>query len=181
MNEEVQAQFRVLSVGTVIAFVAGLLAASAIARVLSGGTGGEPDPKLILYPPFAMFLLVALVLTLMGWRRIGGVLSGYVSLRFYKTYDEGEEPVDMRVITRNFINLFEMPMLFYVGILMAYVSHQVSYWLVGLAWAYVALRYLHSLIHITSNDVAKRLSAYASSGLILLVMWGALFVNLLQS
>ena len=182
MNEDPTAQFRLVARGTAITFGGGLLVAFAVGRLLSAGAGllSAPNPVLILYPPFALFLLVAVVLSLMGYRRIGGVLSGYVSLRFYRTYDEGEEPADMRVITRNFINLFEMPMLFYVVVLMAYVSHQVSCWIVGLAWAYVALRYLHSGIHITSNNVALRLAAYAGSGLILLVTWATLFVTLLR-
>jgi len=45
----------------------------------------------------------------------------------------------------------------------------------------VILRGLHTAIHLTSNDVPMRLAAYAASGLVLLVMWGTLFLRLLFS
>jgi hypothetical protein len=45
----------------------------------------------------------------------------------------------------------------------------------------VALRYVHSVIHLTSNHVPLRLSAYASSGVVLLVTWGTLLVQLLRA
>jgi len=40
----------------------------------------------------------------------------------------------------------------------------------GLAWAYVALRVAHSLIHALINKVLIRFALYAAASLILLVM-----------
>ncbi|MGH7805235.1 MAG: MAPEG family protein, partial [Candidatus Binatia bacterium] len=136
-------------------------------------------PNLVLFPVFAMFLLVAAVLTWMGVSRIGSIFAGTMSIGFYRTYDQGEEPERLRVITRHFINLFEMPVLFYVVVVFAHITQQVTFLLVGLAWGYVAIRYLHAGIHLGGNDVAIRLAAYLSSGLVLLVMWVTLFVRLL--
>ena len=167
-----------------ITFLGGILIALALAAVLSRGTGGitsAAPPDLILYPAFAMFLLAALVLTRMGWLRIGAVRRRDVRIEFYRTFSEGEEPEALRVVTRNFINLFEVPVLFYVGVIMSHITHQGTWLLVGLAWAYVILRGLHTAIHLTSNDVPMRLAAYAASGLVLLVMWGTLFLRLLFS
>jgi hypothetical protein len=74
-----------------------------------------------------------------------------------------------------------MPVLFYVGLILVYVTQQVSYWMIGCAWVYVALRYLHSYIHLTSNHVLIRFSVYAGSGLVLLVMWTSLLVELVRA
>ena len=41
----------------------------------------------------------------------------------------------------------------------------------ALAWAYVACRALHSLIHLTYNNVLHRLAAFAAGNVVLLVIW----------
>jgi hypothetical protein len=41
----------------------------------------------------------------------------------------------------------------------------------ALAWAYVACRALHSLIHLTYNNVFHRLAAFAAGYVVLLAIW----------
>jgi len=137
--------------------------------------------SLILYPAFAMFALVLIVFGMMARARFGAVGRGEMNPGFYKTYRGDEEPEHMRVITRNFINLFEVPVLFYVVVLMTYVTHQTNGWMIALAWAYVAARYAHSYVHLTSNDVLTRFRIYAASGVILLLLWASLLLKLLAS
>src|SRR5262245_58506019 len=134
----------------------------------------------ILYPVFAMFLLVAMVLIYMARVRLAAVRNRRVRIEYYRAY-QGDEPEDLRVVARHFVNLFEMPVLFYVVVILAYVTHQVNAWLVGCAWAYVAVRYLHSWVHLTSNDVLTRFRLYFASGAVLLVMWTSLFVGLVRT
>ena len=59
-------------------------------------------------------------------------------------------------------------------------THQVTYWLVGCAWAYVALRYAQTWMHLTRNDVVVRFSLYFASGAVLVVMWVTLLVQLVR-
>jgi hypothetical protein len=179
-NPETQREFlKVIKVGSGL-FAGGLALAFAIAALASPASIGSPaPPNLILFPVFGMFLLVAAVLTWMGVARIGSIFAGSMDIGFYRTYDQGEEPERLRVITRHFINLFEIPVLLYVGVVFAHISQEVTYFLVGLAWAYVALRYVHAWVHLGTNDVAVRLAAYMGSGLVLLVMWVTLLVRLL--
>ena len=40
-----------------------------------------------------------------------------------------------------------------------------------LAWAYVFLRYVHSYVHLTSNVVIRRFTAYVFSTLVLALLW----------
>ena len=140
-----------------------------------------PSPTLILYPVFAMVLLVFLVLMRLRSMRFAAVRNREISATYYRAFLGEEEPEPLRVVSRHFVNLFEMPVLFYVGVIMTYVTHQASYWLIGCAWAYVALRYAHTWVHLTANDVMVRVSVYFGSGIILLVMWITLLVQLLRT
>ena len=138
----------------------------------------DVDQKLILYPVFAMFALAAIVLGRMARMRFAAVRRQEMSGAYYRTYRGGEEPEAIRVVTRNFINLFEVPVLFYVVVIMTYITAQVSYPMVVLAWLYVGLRYVHTYVHLTSNDVLRRFKVYFASGLVLMAMWLVLFARL---
>lgn len=141
----------------------------------------ETAPVRILYPIFAMFLLVAIVLVRLAQMRLAALGRREVSVKYYRAYRDGEEPEALRVVSRHFVNLFELPVLFYVGVILAYVTNQANAWLVGCAWAYVAARYLHSYVHLTSNNVVVRFRLYMLSGLVLLVLWGSLLVQLVRA
>lgn len=139
------------------------------------------SPNHILYPVFAMFILVAAVLLRMRSMRFAAVRNKDVRASYYRAYQGDDEPEPLRVIARHFSNLFEVPVLFYVGAIMTYITHQVSYWLVFCAWTYVVLRYMHTYIHLTSNNVIVRFSVYFASGFILTVMYASLLVQLLRA
>lgn len=73
--------------------------------------------------------------------------------------------------SNNFRNLFELPVLFYALCLIHLQLQQIDAVTVQLAWSYVALRGLHSLIHCSVNIVKYRFIAYLLSSL---VLWGML-------
>jgi hypothetical protein len=75
------------------------------------------------------------------------------------------------------MNLLEVPMLFYVAGLTCYVAGKVDGVVLAVAWAYVALRTVHSLIQVTYNDVMHRLTVFALSNLVLGVFWVLFFVR----
>jgi hypothetical protein len=135
----------------------------------------------ILYPAFAMLALVFFVLNRMRSLRFAAVRNREIDAGYYKAFQGAEEPEPLRVVSRHFSNLFEMPVLFYVGLLMIYVTHQTTVWLVGCAWLYVVLRYVHSWVHLTNNEVMTRVLVYFASGFVLLVMWATLLVQLLRA
>jgi hypothetical protein len=47
------------------------------------------------------------------------------------------------------------------------------------AWLYVALRYVHSFIHLTYNRVIHRFAVYVLSTVILFMLWGVFAVQVL--
>ena len=60
----------------------------------------------------------------------------------------------------NLKNLFEMPVLFYATCLYLYVTGQVDSVYVTAAWAFTALRFVHSAVHCTVNIVLLRFWIY---------------------
>lgn len=138
------------------------------------------SPAVILYPQFAMFVLAALVLMRMRTLRFAAVREGRLSVGYFRTYEGEAAPPHLRVIERHFANLFEVPTLFHVGCLMAYVTRFVDAWALGLAWLYVALRVAHTAVHLTRNDVVARFSVYMGSNLVLAGFWLLLLVRLLR-
>ena len=80
----------------------------------------------------------------------------------------------------NFNNQFQLPILFYVAVLVAHATGQGSALIVQLAWAFVATRLLHALVQWTYNRVVHRFALYAIGALILWTMWGLLALGLLQ-
>ena len=87
-------------------------------------------------------------------------------------YGESERvPAEARLPSRNLVNLLEMPVLFYVACVIQYAIGSVDGAALALAWAYVASRGVHSLIHLTYNNVFHRLAAFAAGYVVLLVIW----------
>jgi hypothetical protein len=62
-------------------------------------------------------------------------------------------------------------LLFYVVCLVLYVTAGASRLAIFVAWSYVALRIIHSLIHLTYNHVLHRLSAFTLSNAALVSLW----------
>lgn len=79
-------------------------------------------------------------------------------------------PSRVRAAADNYNHLHEQPTVFYA---LAFYSHLVGVadpLNVGLAWAYVGLRVLHSLVQVTVNKVMVRLAVFALSSLALMAM-----------
>jgi hypothetical protein len=125
------------------------------------------------------------VMTLIGWtlivqlfipiRRFKAAGKGQVTATDFKYGESSRVPGEVSLPNRNYMNLLEAPVLFYMLCLLQYVTKTpVPYFLLG-AWLYVALRVAHSLIHLTSNHVRHRLIAFAASNVVLILMWIGLF------
>jgi len=134
----------------------------------------------ILYPLFALagwtFLMAAFMLRT-AFKAVGEGLS----LEYFRYGTGAEPPGYMRSAYQHYINLFEMPVLFYTVGLLAYVTGQAGSLLLGLAWAYVASRMVHSVLHVRNTNVPRRRDAFLLSVALLMVMWGVLFVEILTT
>ncbi|MEZ5484278.1 MAG: MAPEG family protein [Lysobacteraceae bacterium] len=79
----------------------------------------------------------------------------------------------------NFRNLFELPVLFYLAVVVAAISGISDGVTLGLAWAFVVLRIAHSVIHCSYNRVMHRFTAYLLGGISLWLLWAWLAMALL--
>ena len=125
----------------------------------------------ILLPVFALALWTAVILFMLPITRARSGFRREVGVDDFKYGESGRVPPRVSLPNRNLMNLLEMPVLFYVVCLMLYVTGGASTLAVELAWAYVALRIVHSLIHLTYNRVLHRLTAFALSNGVLLALW----------
>jgi hypothetical protein len=80
-------------------------------------------------------------------------------------------PPHVSIPNRNYMNLLELPILFYVACILLYVTAHASTLTDTLAWLYVGLRIVHSLIHLTYNNVMHRLFVFAASNFLLVGLW----------
>jgi len=126
-----------------------------------------------------MFALPAFTSLTLGVKRYLAVERNRVDLAFYRLYQDGKEPADLAAYTRHLANLYEAPVLFYAVVIMAYASGNGQDLMLALAWCYVAARYLHSLIHLTSNVVLRRFQAFGLSWLVLIALWAVLAARLI--
>lgn len=127
-----------------------------------------------------MVLLIILVTFRMFGERVRQVKAEKIPFR--------EIPSSSQMATRfadtraadNYRNLFEAPVLFYLALVVAFAIGAVTPLTLGLAWSYVALRYLHSFIHCSYNRIRDRLYVFFASNLVLWALWGVLGAGLLR-
>jgi len=129
------------------------------------------EPARILYPMFALVALTFVALLLIPVVRFRAAARGQVTAADFRFGESASVPGEVSLPNRNLMNLLELPVLFYVGCLALYVTNTVDTVALVLAWAYVALRVAHSLIHLTYNNVFHRLSAFAASNVLLVALW----------
>ena len=79
-------------------------------------------------------------------------------------------PSEVRRIADNYNHLFEQPTLFYAIALTIAVAGHVDAVAVNLAWAFVGLRVVHSLVQSTVNIVLLRFGIFVISWLVLIAL-----------
>ena len=131
--------------------------------------------KPLLYPLLIQVLLTFVVMFRMYSTRIAEIRAKGIRPQEIRTRQAFREKVtDSANSADNFSNLFEMPVLFYVAVLLALTLLLSDYLLVALAWLYVALRVVHSFIHCTYNAVLHRFNVFAASAVVLILIWARL-------
>ncbi|MEK6663802.1 MAG: MAPEG family protein [Pseudomonadota bacterium] len=125
----------------------------------------------ILYPMFGLAVWTALVLLLVPVTRFRAAARGEVTAADFKLGESSAVPPAVSIPNRNYMNLLEAPVLFYVVCLILFVSATSSANAIYLAWAYVVLRMVHSAIHLTYNKVLHRMLAFAVSNVVLVALW----------
>lgn len=133
----------------------------------------------LLWPAFAMAGLTLVVMVRMGFERLGQLARERIHPQAVATSAEMAARVKDSRAADNFRNLFELPVLFYLALFVGVQLQAASPVTVGLAWAFVALRVVHSAIHCSYNKVRHRFLAYVLGALVLWTLWGVLLAHAL--
>ncbi|KKB81331.1 hypothetical protein VW35_03255 [Devosia soli] len=126
--------------------------------------------KLLVLAMAAQVLLAVAILVMMGRERVPRVMSGEIPMADIAV-ERSAYPLRARLLSNNFDNQFQLPVLFLVAALLALQVGVIGWVEVLFAWVFVALRYLHAAIHITSNHVLHRFMAYSAGLAVLVLFW----------
>lgn len=136
----------------------------------------EPN---VLAPVLALILWSLIVWVWMYATRIPAMLKAKLDpqdARFPGSLDV--LPDKVRQVADNYNHLFEQPTIFYALAVYTYLSATVSPLTCALAWSYVGLRIVHSLIQGTINIVNLRFLVFATSTLVL-IAWALIEASVL--
>lgn len=132
----------------------------------------------VFYPMLILVLFTCIICLVLGLSRLISIKNGEVNPKQYRLMSGYEEPVHLKKLNRNYLNLFEIPVLFYIaGCVMLALKIETPE-LIALAWAFVVVRFIHSYIHITYNHPLHRFLIFGVSLLIVVAMWIMIALNL---
>lgn len=137
--------------------------------------------KAIFLPALAMVALTCAVWIRLYVVRIGQMRRDRIHPQAVATSAQAAAKLTDSAAADNFRNLFELPVLFYLALTVAALSGLADAATLALAWAFVALRVLHSLIHCGYNRVMHRFTVYLAGAVALWALWIHLAIGLLRS
>ena len=132
----------------------------------------------ILLPVFVQVALTFVLLMRLGSGRLRTLSAGKTKVRDI-ALGESNWPSDVTQVGNCFNNQFQLPMLFYVLVVLAPFLHKADLLFVIMSWIFVISRVVHAGVHITSNNVNQRFAAYTVGMVVLLLMWAIFAVRIL--
>ena len=126
--------------------------------------------QMVLLPVFVLVGLAFALLLGMASARTRAVTGRQVRLEDI-ALRQPNWPERVTQIGNCFSNQFEIPVLFYVLIALALPLRHADLFIVLMSWVFVALRFIHAGIFVTSNNLRQRALAWFAGVLVLLAMW----------
>lgn len=125
----------------------------------------------MFWPMVAHAVLVFILYALLGWRRRVLVNDGQIKRSQFRENHAADEPAESLVVRNSIANQFELPLLFHACCIVLYVTQADNLPAVILAWLFVATRYAHAFVHVTSNNLRYRSPLFAMGYVVLAGMW----------
>lgn len=127
--------------------------------------------RMLFWPALALVGLTFLVWLRMYSARVGEMRRLRIHPQAIATSAQAALRLQDTRAADNFRNLFELPVLFYVALGVAWAVGAADRPTLALAWLFVALRCAHSAIHCGYNRVMHRFAAYAAGSAVLWLLW----------
>ena len=130
----------------------------------------ELADKLLIAAMAAQVVLTLAILVWMGLERVPRVARGEIAVKDIAV-DRDAYPLQARLLSNSFDNQFQLPVLFYVAVLLMLWSGGAGAAEAVLAWLFVVLRYGHAAVHVTTNRVNRRFAVYSAGLVVLALLW----------
>jgi hypothetical protein len=124
----------------------------------------------VLAPVFVLVALTFALNTWMGYLRVTAVRRGEVKIRDIALGERNWQKHTQQVANA-YQNQLELPVLFYVLVVLALITRHADLLFVAMSWVFVALRLLHAYIMVTTNYVPRRAQVHFVGFGILILMW----------
>ncbi|MFC6445233.1 MAPEG family protein [Shinella zoogloeoides] len=122
-----------------------------------------------IWPMIAHVALVFCLYLLLSSRRMGAVKEGRARPDQFR--ENREEPAESLVVKNAIANQFELPVLFYAVSILLYLVDADNTVTVAGGWLFVALRYAHAYVHVTSNRLRYRRPLFIAGLLVVMLLW----------
>jgi hypothetical protein len=133
--------------------------------------------EMILLPLFVEVILTFALLFWLGPLRARDFRSGLREEDIALRQPNWSKPALQ--VQYSFSNQFELPVLFYVLTILAYITHHAGVLFVVLAWVFVIFRLLQAYVHVTNNKVMLRGAFFGVSAIALAINWIVFIVEIL--
>jgi hypothetical protein len=134
--------------------------------------------QMVLLPVFVQVALTFGLLTWMATVRTASIKRGEIKIRDIALRQPAWS-AQATQISNCYDSQFQIPLLFYVLVILAWITRQADLVFVVMAWIFVLSRFAHAYIHTTSNHVPTRFNFFAVGVIVLLIMWIIFAVRIL--
>lgn len=133
----------------------------------------------VLLPVFVQVILTLYVAFVLAYHRVSAVRSG--ELRGKKiALREPNWPEQTLRVSNNYLSQFELPVLFYVLMILLLITRQADFIQMTLAWIFVVSRIAHAYVHLTSNRINLRGPLFGIGLFVLAIMWGLFMFSIIR-
>ena len=132
----------------------------------------------VLLPVFVQVALTFVLLLATGNTRVGAVKRKEVKVSDV-ALGQHNWPARITQIGNSYNNQLQLPVLFYVLVILAWITRKADLMFVVLSWVFVISRIVHARIHTTTNDMRVRFYAFATGAFVLLIMWAIFALRIL--
>jgi hypothetical protein len=124
----------------------------------------------VLLPVFALIALLFFTLLRTAATRVAALQKGEVKMDAI-ALGQSAWPARVQQISNSYQNQTQLPLVFYALVAFAILTKKDDLLFVVMSWLFVATRYGHAFVHITSNNVPVRFYWFAAGFTALLLMW----------
>lgn len=133
---------------------------------------------IVIITIFILHLLVVATLLRMLKMKIKAVKNKEVSTKDFVLTKDSKMNDDILNVSNHLRNLFQIPLLFQILILVYLSLGKVTLFVSILALIFVITRIVHSYVHLMTQNVRARFRSFIAGNITVVILWVNLFVNL---